>query len=206
MTVQYIFERAMRLLPEVGETEVVHAVNKTLKEFCSRTEILLGSGNLTKVTGQTTYDLSTFASDFYLLKNIEFIDSDSNFVSPGYAPIYKTNGVSITFYDAGGAAMSDMPDYTVKIYYSKIPSALTITSSLPTLEEFSLYIESGVYRELYSSIPITITDRNGNSYKRIDWEAVNFHSQKFEVGIKEGLRYKNMNRNNSIKNIIQYEY
>jgi len=187
MTLKRILERIQREFPDIKGVELVEDINEIQKDFCTETDILKKSGNLTIVTDTVTYTLSTAFTTLDKILRIDFLDSTGALVSETdtLKIDIKPDG-KITFYDYYGDTITTIPTTiaTITFYYTYFPAVLVITALTASPEIPDQLHEGLIYGELarlYSRIPtIMKTFQDGSIARTKDFQSIQYNEAKYK--------------------------
>jgi len=202
-------ESVQKLFPTVRKTEIIKQFDTSQKKFVDETKILTAIGELSDID---TYIKWTLPADFRGLKEVNYYDDD------GY-PIYEetTIGVDaiidgdyIYFHTITGEELeSELPTEidSVQIVYYKSPTDITAEgSSFSIDEEFRDYLKEDVLASLYSANPVNFIDRGGNPVSGVNFNAVIFHAQRYQDGLRKTRKKINMNYDYRGVQALNYDF
>lgn len=194
MTVQNIVEEVRTVFPSLGETQLVKELDKAQKDFVAQTRCLIGLYQLSSPDSYTAWKLP---SDIDLVFDIDVFDSNGK---PLYMEddniVWKIMGDYLLFYDLDQQRITSLPStyYDVYLWVYKKPSSISdINGTLSIQEEYHPYLVNYIFAKAYSLYPIEIGTTNG-IIKARDWNAVRFHRNEYERGIREAKKKTNMHK------------
>ena len=132
MTVEHIQEEIEAIFPKVGRTKILQDINEIQKEFCRRSQILVGTSDETIATDTVAYGLPTACG---ALSSVVFKDSDDAVLTGTDKLKYEVNQGTITFKNFYHEAITEIPSgiSTISYYYVKIPTVLAEPATSGTL-------------------------------------------------------------------------
>lgn len=190
MTLKNMVETVQQIFPNIGETQVVHEIDKAQKDFCRRTGILRKLFKLTDIDTKSSWELP---------EKVVEIDEVLPFNDEGQPCYFSMYNISwlvedgmLRFYSYDGTTLENLSDFgNVYVRAVVIPDTIsTVSDTLEIDEDFHEYLLNYVFERFYSSFPVEVLTQSG-VVKTRDWQAVKYHAAKYLEGIKEGKRRKN---------------
>jgi hypothetical protein len=192
MTYQQIIEAILEEHPGVLETEVKIEVNKTLREFCRRTNILSDNTEITVEDGVVTYELPDDADRVY---RVDFKNSNDLLVGETEKLKYSIEQGYIKFYGYMWREITAIPSNisVIKLYYYKRPAALSTDTDIPEVDsEFHTVIADKVSARYYRR------EKDFDTYVTL--------MREWEKALKEAKIAANEDKDATLWNIKQQEY
>ncbi len=134
MTVEHIQEEIEQIFPleKFGRTKILQDINEVQKEFCRRSQILVGESDETIAADTVEYDLPTNCG---ALSGVIFKDSNGVALTGTSTLKYEVNQGTITFKSYYNVQITEIPSgiNTISYQFVKIPTALAEPLTLGTL-------------------------------------------------------------------------
>lgn len=132
MTIEHIQEEIEQIFPLVGWTKILQDINEIQKEFCRRTQVLVGASDETIVADTVKYDLPTACG---ALSGVIFKDSNGVILTGSSTLQYEVNQGTITFKSYYNVQITEIPSSigTITYQYVKIPTVLAEPATSGTL-------------------------------------------------------------------------
>jgi hypothetical protein len=132
MTSEHIQEEIEQIFPSIGRTKILQDINEVQKEFCRRSQILVGSSDETIVADTVAYSLPTACG---ALTSVIFKDSAGTILLGENTLKYEVHQGTITFKSYYQKQITEIPASisTITYYYVKIPTTLIAPLTSGTL-------------------------------------------------------------------------